>query len=58
MDGIGAIQHTDTINRNVNVRAEDLVPTIDLSDEPPRAWTATCPTEGVGEGSCGREVRL
>lgn len=56
--GIVDAGHTDTIDRNINMRAEDLVPAIYLCNEPSRPWTAACPTERVGEGSCGREVGL
>lgn len=56
--GIVAIRHTNTIDRDIDVRAENLVPAIDLCDEPPRVWPAAGPTEGVGKGSRGREVGL
>ena len=50
--------HTDAIDRNLDPRAQNLVPAVYAPDQPPAALEAARAAERVREGGRGREVLL
>lgn len=51
-------KHTDPLNRNLDPRAQDLVPAVDAPDEPAAPLEAARAAERVRERGRGGEVRL
>lgn len=49
-------QRTDALNRDLDLRTQDLIPTIDAPDQPPRAIEGTRTAEGVDEGGIRGKV--
>ena len=53
---LGIAKLTNAFNVHFYSRAHDLVPTVNIPYQPPRAIEATGPTEGMCEGGGGRKV--